>query len=217
MKISVNFWLIFCHQTSHNLCRIWRLHYSKFPLPLTIIQILAVDLGTDMLPALGLGAGKPEPRQHDKTAACLQWTLTWLAVIRSCLSVFRRVGSGCGNGGVFFVLQNGFVAMGWCVTRKFNALFTKPQQPVLVQLSSRKLWMSFCAKFPIVLFFKGKLFDNPIILLWHWIRDYFACVDWLYALGKLRFWHGAVRHNDMVNHYSNGISNAWNWRIAEVF
>jgi len=33
----------------------------KIPLPLTIIQILAVDLGTDMLPALGLGAAKPEP------------------------------------------------------------------------------------------------------------------------------------------------------------
>lgn len=32
----------------------------KIPLPLTIIQILAVDLGTDMLPALGLGAEKPE-------------------------------------------------------------------------------------------------------------------------------------------------------------
>ncbi|MDA0811045.1 MAG: cation-transporting P-type ATPase, partial [Verrucomicrobia bacterium] len=31
------------------------------PLPLTIIQILAVDLGTDMLPALGLGAEKPAP------------------------------------------------------------------------------------------------------------------------------------------------------------
>ncbi len=34
----------------------------KIPLPLTIIQILAVDLGTDMLPALGLGAEKPDPR-----------------------------------------------------------------------------------------------------------------------------------------------------------
>ena len=33
----------------------------KIPLPLTIIQILAVDLGTDMLPALGLGAEKPDP------------------------------------------------------------------------------------------------------------------------------------------------------------
>jgi magnesium-transporting ATPase (P-type) len=31
------------------------------PLPLTIIQILAVDLGTDMLPALALGAERPHP------------------------------------------------------------------------------------------------------------------------------------------------------------
>ncbi|CAG1066482.1 sodium/potassium-transporting ATPase subunit alpha,E; H+/K+-exchanging ATPase [uncultured bacterium] len=33
----------------------------KIPLPLTIMQILAVDLGTDVLPALGLGAEPPEP------------------------------------------------------------------------------------------------------------------------------------------------------------
>ncbi|MDD5057609.1 MAG: cation-transporting P-type ATPase [Sideroxydans sp.] len=32
----------------------------RIPLPLTIIQILAVDLGTDMLPALALGAEKPD-------------------------------------------------------------------------------------------------------------------------------------------------------------
>lgn len=32
----------------------------KIPLPLTIIQILAVDLGTDMLPALGLGIERPD-------------------------------------------------------------------------------------------------------------------------------------------------------------
>ena len=33
----------------------------RIPLPLTIIQVLAVDLGTDMLPALGLGAERPDP------------------------------------------------------------------------------------------------------------------------------------------------------------
>ena len=33
----------------------------RIPLPLTIIQILVVDLGTDMLPALGLGAEKSAP------------------------------------------------------------------------------------------------------------------------------------------------------------
>jgi calcium-translocating P-type ATPase len=34
---------------------------ARIPLPLTIIQILAVDLGTDMVPALGLGAERAEP------------------------------------------------------------------------------------------------------------------------------------------------------------
>ena len=39
----------------------------RIPLPLTVIQILAVDLGTDMLPALGLGAEKPDP-EHATTS-----------------------------------------------------------------------------------------------------------------------------------------------------
>lgn len=45
----------------------------RIPLPLTVIQILAVDLGTDMLPALALGAEKPSsdimhhpPRPRDE-------------------------------------------------------------------------------------------------------------------------------------------------------
>ena len=32
----------------------------RIPLPLTIMQVLAVDLGTDMVPALGLGAEPPD-------------------------------------------------------------------------------------------------------------------------------------------------------------
>lgn len=38
----------------------------KIPLPLTVMQILAVDLGTDMVPALGLGTEPPEPGIMDK-------------------------------------------------------------------------------------------------------------------------------------------------------
>jgi calcium-translocating P-type ATPase len=33
----------------------------KIPLAITVLQILAIDLGTDMLPAVALGAEKPEP------------------------------------------------------------------------------------------------------------------------------------------------------------
>ena len=36
------------------------------PLPLTVMQILAVDLGTDLLPALALGAEPPEPGVMDQ-------------------------------------------------------------------------------------------------------------------------------------------------------
>jgi len=35
--------------------------FARMPLALTIPQILAVDLGTDLVPALGLGAEKPDP------------------------------------------------------------------------------------------------------------------------------------------------------------
>jgi magnesium-transporting ATPase (P-type) len=38
----------------------------KIPLPLTVMQILAVDLGTDLVPALGLGTEKPEPGTMDR-------------------------------------------------------------------------------------------------------------------------------------------------------
>ncbi|MBI4587827.1 MAG: cation-transporting P-type ATPase [Candidatus Rokubacteria bacterium] len=40
--------------------------FLGIPLPLTVMQILAVDLGTDLLPALALGAEAPEPGVMDR-------------------------------------------------------------------------------------------------------------------------------------------------------
>jgi magnesium-transporting ATPase (P-type) len=41
----------------------WALSGGSIPLFLTVLQILALDIGTDLLPALALGAEAPEPRQ----------------------------------------------------------------------------------------------------------------------------------------------------------
>lgn len=38
----------------------------KIPLPLTVMQVLAIDLGSDIVPALALGAEKPEPGTMDR-------------------------------------------------------------------------------------------------------------------------------------------------------
>ena len=39
---------------------------GMIPLPLTVMQILSIDLGTDMLPALSLATEKPEPGTMNK-------------------------------------------------------------------------------------------------------------------------------------------------------
>ena len=41
---------------------VWALSGARFPLVLGVLQVLALDLGTDILPALALGAEPPSPR-----------------------------------------------------------------------------------------------------------------------------------------------------------
>jgi potassium/sodium efflux P-type ATPase len=70
------------------------------PLPLTIMQVLAIDLGTDMVPAIGLGSEPPEagimqlpPRSQKEpllTSRLLARALLWYGLIESvaCMSAY---------------------------------------------------------------------------------------------------------------------------------
>ena len=70
----------------------------RIPLPLTIIQILAVDLGTDMLPALALGAEKPDPGAMQRPPTRAQRAPAVMAAARPRLPVPRRAGGGGRDG-----------------------------------------------------------------------------------------------------------------------
>jgi magnesium-transporting ATPase (P-type) len=82
---------------------------ARIPLPLTVIQILAVDLGTDLVPALALGAEPPAkdtmqqpPRpRHERliSAALLVRAYLWLGMLQATAAM----------AGFFFVLTRG----GW--------------------------------------------------------------------------------------------------------
>jgi calcium-translocating P-type ATPase len=77
----------------------------RIPLPLTIIQILAVDLGTDMLPALALGAERPDPglmRQPPRPAH--ERLLSWPLVARAYLWL-GMLEAGVSLTAFFFVMQ----------------------------------------------------------------------------------------------------------------
>ncbi|HXN07802.1 MAG TPA: cation-transporting P-type ATPase [Nitrospiria bacterium] len=79
----------------------------RIPLPLTIIQILAIDLGTDTLPALALGAEKPSALIMQKPPRSLKERLiSWPLILRAYLflGVVETAGA---MAAFFFVLQDG--------------------------------------------------------------------------------------------------------------
>lgn len=79
----------------------------RIPLPLTIIQILAVDLGTDMLPALALGAEKPDPETMRRPPRPRgEHLLDWTTLLRAYLFL-GPLEALAGMAAFFFVLQGG--------------------------------------------------------------------------------------------------------------
>ncbi len=71
---------------------------GAIPLPLTVMQILTIDLGTDMLPALGLGTEKPEkgimdqpPRSRKEpllNRKLIMKAFLWYGILGTIASVF---------------------------------------------------------------------------------------------------------------------------------
>jgi magnesium-transporting ATPase (P-type) len=67
------------------------------PLPLIVLQVLLVDLGTDLLPGLALGVERPEPgtmnekprglARHIVTRGLLLRALAWLGMLTATLSL----------------------------------------------------------------------------------------------------------------------------------
>jgi sodium/potassium-transporting ATPase subunit alpha len=79
------------------------------PLPLTIMQILAVDLGTDMLPALALGAEKPSPGVMQQPPRRSEDKLLNLRLLARAYFFLGPIEAAAGLFGFFYVLHWG----GW--------------------------------------------------------------------------------------------------------
>jgi sodium/potassium-transporting ATPase subunit alpha len=81
----------------------------RIPLPLTIMQILAVDLGTDMLPALALGAEKPTQDLMNKPPRHSRERLLNLQLLSRAYLFLGPMEAVAGMFAFFFVLYGG----GW--------------------------------------------------------------------------------------------------------
>ena len=82
------------------------------PLPLTVMQILTIDLGTDMMPALGLGTEKPEKGIMDQPPRNPKETLLNRPLIIKAFLWYGMLGSIASAFSYFFVnIQNGWPDM----------------------------------------------------------------------------------------------------------
>ncbi len=79
----------------------------RIPLPLTIMQILAVDLGTDMLPALALGAEKPTKDLMSQPPRDPKERLLNLKLLSRAYLFLGPIEAAAGLFGFFYVLKSG--------------------------------------------------------------------------------------------------------------
>ena len=135
----------------------------NIPLPLTIIQILAVDLGTDMLPALGLGPNPPAqgimtrpPKGRNERL------LNWPLLLRAYLFLGLLEASAAMTA-YYLVLHNG----GWAWGEALGIHDTLYQQATTACLASiiiMQIVNVFLCKTPDRTLFGSAIFSNRLIL-----------------------------------------------------
>ncbi len=136
----------------------------KIPLPLTIIQILAVDLGTDMLPALALGAEKPSPDVMKQPPRKMKKRLLdFPLILRSYLFLGPIEAAAC-MFGFFWVLNHG----GWLwgtMLGPNNTLYLQATTACLTAIIITQIGNVFACRSSRSSIFHTDFFSNKLIFL----------------------------------------------------
>ena len=135
----------------------------RIPLPLTIIQILAVDLGTDMLPALALGAEKPDPGVMSRPPRARgERLLSWGLIARAYL--FLGVLEAAASMAVFFFVLD---AAGWRygeLPGKTDPLYLQATTACLAAIVATQVANVFLCRHPLKSSLSFSPFSNALIL-----------------------------------------------------
>ena len=136
----------------------------RIPLPLTVIQILAVDLGTDMLPALALGAEKPHADVMNRPPrARSERLLSWPLLARAYLFLGPLEALGAMLA-FFFVLQAG----GWQfgdMPAATDPLYLQATTACFAAIVLGQMVNVFVCRHPQLPAWHFSLRENPLLLI----------------------------------------------------
>ncbi len=134
----------------------------KIPLPLTIIQILAVDLGTDMLPALALGAEKPSSDVMKQPPRKLKKRLLDLPLILRAYFFLGPIEAAACMFGFFWVLHNGGWLRGTILSPDDN-LYLQATTACLTAIIITQIGNVFACRSSRLSIFQTGFFSNRLI------------------------------------------------------
>ena len=135
----------------------------RIPLPLTVIQILAVDLGTDLLPALALGAERPHadamrrpPRSRSERL------LSWPLLARAYLFL-GPLEALAAMAAFFFVLSGAGWRYGELLAHN-DPLYLQATTACLVGIVLAQVVNLFVCRDPLLPPWRFPIVENPLLL-----------------------------------------------------
>lgn len=136
----------------------------KIPLPLTIVQILAVDLGTDILPALALGAEAPRNDVMQKPPRARNERLLHWPLLGRAYLFLGLMEAAAAMAMFFYVLDEG----GWQYGQMLSAnhpLYLQATTACLAAIIVMQVINAFLCRHPTESVFRSAWFGNPLLLL----------------------------------------------------
>jgi Ca2+-transporting ATPase len=137
---------------------------ARIPLGLNVMHILSVDLGTDMIPALGLGAEHPEPGMMDRPPRSLKQHVIDRSLLLRAYG-YLGIPQGIITMFVFYYWYwtNGYPGQ-WIDLPDKGPIYLGATAITLASVVMTQIGNLFTQRTEKVSIFKLKLFNNP--LLW---------------------------------------------------
>ncbi|MBN2004729.1 MAG: cation-transporting P-type ATPase [Anaerolineae bacterium] len=136
---------------------------ARIPLGMTVMQILAVDLGTDMLPALALGAEPPEPGLMEQPPRNLKEHLINPALLTRAYFVLGPIQSLAAMAAFYFhYWVNGYWGQ-WLDLPDSGAIYRAATAMTLGAVVTTQIGNLFAQRTERLSFFRTPLFTNRLI------------------------------------------------------
>ena len=136
---------------------------ARIPLGLTVMQILSIDLGTDMVPALALGAEPPEPGLMDKPPRSLKEHVINGSLLLRAYPFLGMIQSLAAMAAFYFQYWvNGYWGQ-WLDLPSSGLLYQSATAMALACVVTTQIGNLFAQRTERISFFRRKLFTNPLI------------------------------------------------------